>query len=153
MRGLLTAALLAGCFLTMSQASAATERVSDSDSHRILGLEDRWAQGLPKRDGALFEKLLAPGFVYTENDQMMGRDELLHELMQGSDQVRSARNEGMQVHSYGRTAVVTGWLVTRGAGAHGRFHRRYRFTDTWMRYGEDWKIIAAHDYIAPTGSR
>ena len=153
MKGFIAALLLFGLTLTSTPGSAAKPsreaRTSDADTHRILSLEDRWAAGLPKRDGALFQKLLAPGFIYTENDHMMGRDELLRELTQGSDRVTSARNEGMRVHPFGDTAVVTGWLTVRGHGAGGPFNRKYRFTDVWVRRQGDWRIVAAHDYIAP----
>jgi ketosteroid isomerase-like protein len=128
-------------------------RTSDADVHRILGLEDRFARALPGRDRAAFEKLLWPGFVYTEDAQMMSREELLRALTTGTDRVREAHNEGMRVHGFGGTAVVTGWLVVRGQGAEGRFNRRYRFTDTWMRRGEEWRLVAAQDYLVPAKSR
>jgi ketosteroid isomerase-like protein len=144
-KGFIAVLLILGLSLTGS----ALARTSDADVHRILSLEDRWAAGLPKRDGALFQKLMAPGFIYTENDHMMGRDELFRELTRGSDRVSSARNEGMRVHPFGDTAVVTGWLIVRGHGAGGAFNRKYRFTDVWMRRQGDWQIVAAHDYIAP----
>jgi len=126
---------------------------SGSITRALLRLEDDWAAGLARRDGALFTRLLAKGFIYTENDNMMGRDTLLRELMKGSDRVTEAHNEGMRVHSFGNTAVVTGWLVVRGQGSGGAFHKRYRFTDTWVRMDGDWKIVAAHDYLAPAKAR
>jgi ketosteroid isomerase-like protein len=125
------------------------ERTSDSDSHRILGLEDAWAAALVKRDGAFFRKHLARGFIYTENDHTMGREALLRELTRGSDRVTSAHNERMRVHPFGSVVVVTGWLIVRGHGKDGPFDRRYRFTDTWVRREGEWQIAAAHDYIKP----
>jgi hypothetical protein len=124
-----------------------------SPTRALLRLEDDWAAGLVRRDGAMFRRLLAKGFIYTENDNMMGRDTLLRELTTGKDRVTEAHNEGMRVHSFGNTAVVTGWLVVRGRGPSGPFHRRYRFTDTWTRMDGNWQIVAAHDYLAPAGSR
>ena len=73
-----------------------------------------------------------------------------------SDQhtVTDARNEGMEVHRFGSsTAIVTGWLVMRGRGPGGPFDRRYRFTDSWVRTGGRWRIVAAQDYLAPEGGR
>ena len=133
--------------------SAREERTSDADVHRILSLEDQWAAALPKRNGAFFQKLLAKGFVYTENDHTMGREALVRELTRGAERITAARNERMRVHSFGSTAVVTGWLDVRSEGASGPQHRRYRFTDTWVRRGNEWLLAAAHDYVAPSGSR
>jgi ketosteroid isomerase-like protein len=119
----------------------------------LLKLEDSWAVALVRRDGATFRRLLADGFVYTENDRTSTRDEVLHEAEAGSDKVEAAHNEDMRVYRFGPTAVVTGWLVVRGRGADGPFDRRYRFTDTWVRRGGGWQIVAAHDSIAPAARR
>ena len=116
----------------------------------LVRLENQWTTGLVRRDRALFEKLLAPRFVYTENDKLMSRADVIHEVAEGSDRVTAARNEGMMVHEYGAiTAVVTGWLIVEGRGASGAFTHRYRFTDTWVKGPSGWQIVAAQDYLAP----
>jgi len=133
---LLLAALLAG-------------HVQDPDTRALLQLENDWASALVKRDRVTFERLLADGFVYTENDQMMDRATVLNSIVAGSDTVVAARNDSMVVHRYGpTTAVVTGWLIVGGRGASGEFERRYRFTDTWVKRGR-WQIVAAQDYLKP----
>src|ERR1043166_6340508 len=119
--------------------------VQDADTRALLKLEDGWASALVKRDRITFERLLAEGFVYTENDQTMDRATVLNSVVAGSDTVAAAHNEQMAVHRYGSaTAVVTGWLVVGGRGANGQFWRRYRFTDTWVKHGGSWQIVAAH---------
>jgi hypothetical protein len=116
----------------------------------LVRLENQWTAGLVKRDRAIFEKLLAPKFVYTENDKLMSRADVIHEVAEGSDRVTAARNEGMVVHEYGpTTAVVTGWLIVEGRGTGGAFTHRYRFTDTWVKGPSAWQIVAAQDYLAP----
>jgi ketosteroid isomerase-like protein len=55
----------------------------------------------------------------------------------------------MAIHDHGTTAVVTGILRLEGRTKSGRFDRRYRFTDTWLRQGGTWRIIAAQDYLIP----
>lgn len=122
----------------------------DADTRELLRLEDGWASALVKRDTVTFKRLLADGFVYTENDQVMDRAAVLESVSRGSDTVEAAHNEAMQVHRYGTvTAVVTGWLVVKGRGASGPFNRRYRFTDTWVKREGRWQIVAAQDYINP----
>lgn len=122
----------------------------DTDTRTLLRLEDEWASALVKRDSIVFNRLLAPGFVYTENDQMMDRATVIHSVVAGPDTITAAHNEQMQVHRDGPvTAVVTGWLVVRGRNASGEFERRYRFTDTWVKRAGRWRIIAAQDYVAP----
>jgi hypothetical protein len=123
---------------------------SNPTATELTRLENQWAAGLVKRDRVLFEKLLAPKFVYTENDQLMRRDAVLHEVAEGADRVTAARNEGMEIHEFGATtAVVTGWLIVDGRGKAGPFTHRYRFTDTWVKNPRGWQIVAAQDYLAP----
>ena len=124
--------------------------VAPSTAAELIRLENGWTTGLVKRDRALFEKLLAPKFVYTENDQLMSRADVIHEVADGSDRVTSAHNEGMVVHEYApNAAVVTGWLIVNGTGKSGKFARRYRFTDTWVKGDHGWQIVAAQDYLLP----
>lgn len=133
-----------------TQATAA----QSSTERTLRRLEDEWASAVVRRDRAAFERLLAPGFVYTENERMMTRAELIREIVSGSDTVTTARNEGMQVHRFGpTTAVVTGWLILQGRGAGGAFDRRFRYTDTWVRQGGPWRVAAAQDYLAPSGTQ
>ena len=121
----------------------------DVDERSLLTLEDQWAAAVIKRDRAFFERTLGKGFVYTEDDQMVTREAMLKDLMTGSDTVTAARNEGMKVHGYGESAVVTGWLIMSGRGHGGPFEHRYRFTDTWVRIDNRWQIVAAQDYLVP----
>jgi hypothetical protein len=122
---------------------------NDPDVRAILGLEDQWASALVRRDSVTFQRLLAAGFIYSEDDRTMTRDAVLREIVAGTDTARAARNEEMKVHCFGTTAIVTGWLVVQGRGANGAFARRYRYTDIWMLRDGRWQIIAAHDYLKP----
>jgi ketosteroid isomerase-like protein len=127
------------------QSAAAS---SKSAVRELLRLEDGWAAGLVKRDTAMFRRHLAREFVYTENADVMGKEDVLKGVV-GSDTVTWAGNEGMRVHPYGTTAVVTGILAMKGRGKDGAFDKRYRFTDTWKLIDGRWQIIAAQDYLIP----
>jgi|SRR6267378_8591310 len=72
--------------------------LQDADTRTLLRLEDDWAHALVKRDTVVFERLLAAGFVYTEDDKTMDRATVLREVGSGSDTVTAAHNEAMQVH-------------------------------------------------------
>jgi ketosteroid isomerase-like protein len=131
----------------------ATSAPQDTEPRVLLRLEDEWALALIQRDAAVFRRLLADRFIYTEDDRTMSRDDVLHEVAAGADTVTAAHNEDMRVHRFGTTAVVTGWLVVAGKGPGGPFDRRYRFTDTWVKRGGGWQIVAAHDYLVPAPRR
>src|SRR5204862_7007496 len=116
------------------------------DAQVLLKLEDGWATAVVKRDKATFERLLAAKFIYAEDDRVMGRADLLRDIVSGTDTVKTALNEKLEVHLFGpSTGVVTGWLVLTGRGKDGAFNRRFRFTDTWVQIGGSWPIVAAPD--------
>ena len=152
MRRLLSSATL---LLTLAASPLAAQQktnagVAPSTAAELIRLENQWTTGLVNRDRVLFEKLLAPKFVYTENDKLMSRADVLHEVADGADRVTAAHNEGMVVHEYGpTTAVVTGWLIVSGQGKSGKYTNRHRFTDTWVKGSQGWQIVAAQDYLAP----
>lgn len=113
-----------------------------------IRLEDQWTTALVRRNTRTFERLLAPGFIYTENASVMDRNDVIKSVS-GSDRVEWARNEGMRVHDFGEVQVITGVLHLRGRGRQGSFDRRFQFTDTWQRRNGRWQIIAAQDYLIP----
>lgn len=117
----------------------------------LLRNEDGWAAALVKRDAAYFNRMLSPGFVYTEDAKLMTRADVLRDATSGSDTVTAAHNEDMVVHQAGPvTAAVTGILVVEGRSSGKRFVHRYRFTDTWVRQDDgQWQIVAAQDYLMP----
>src|SRR5262245_13599609 len=137
-----------------AKARAATDTApAGTAAHAVIALEDEFASAVVKRDARGLEHLLAKGFVYTENEEMMTREALIAALTSGADRVESATNEGMNVHDFGSACLVTGWLVTRGQTAGRPFERRYRFTDTWQRQDGQWKLIGAQDYLLPGAGR
>ena len=102
-----------------------------------------------KKDFKVFNQLLAGDFLYTENEKMYTRDEVLQSVMSTSETIFKAYNEDMQVRLYDNTGIVTGWLIVVGKGADGGFKRKYRFTDIWFNKNDNWQLIAAQDYLMP----
>ncbi len=148
MRGSVRCLLIPALLAVMSAPIEA--QTSAADSAALIRLEDGWAQALVKRDGAYFSRTLAPGFIYTEDDRMMTREEVIHEATFGADTVTASRNLGMVVRLFGTTTgVVTGVLEIEGRSGRQPFAHRYRFTDTWVKGPAGWRIVAAQDYLMP----
>src|SRR2546430_13922768 len=93
--------------------------VQDTEAQVLLRLEDDWALGLMRRDAALFRRLLADGFVYSEDDRTVGRDDVLRDFVAGPDRVQAGHNEEVKGHCFGTTASVKGGLVVGGPCAPG----------------------------------
>jgi hypothetical protein len=147
-RAISRGALLAFVAAAASTGAFGQTHTAISAEQQLLRLEDGWARGLVHRDTAMFRRHLARDFVYTENADVMGRNDVIAGVV-GSDTVTWAGNEGMRVHLYGTTGVVTGILAMKGRGKSGAFDKRYRFTDTWKFLDGRWQIIAAQDYLIP----
>lgn len=133
--------------LSVCALAACGEAVREASPPPIQ-LEEEWGAALVRRDTIAFGRLLAPGFVYTENALVMDRMEVIKSVT-GPDHVEWARNEGMKVHDFGDVQVITGVLHLRGKGKDGPFDRRFQFTDTWQRRNGRWQVIAAQDYLIP----
>jgi len=156
MKPLPFAVLMASLSLPQALSAQQPTRAQSAPSageRAVLALEEAWPAAVVKRDVATFRRLLAPGFVYTEDARTQTGDELIHDLVASTDTVTQARNEEMRTHDFGNTIVVTGWLVMRGRSGGKPFERRYRFTDTWLQRNGRWQIIAAQDYLVPAGTR
>ena len=121
----------------------------ESGAHALpIERENEWTRGLVARDPKVFDRLLAPGFVYTEDSGVMTRDDVIASAT-GDDTTTWAGNENMKVHAFGDTQLVTGVLHVKGKNKSGPFDRRYAFTDTWQNRGGTWQLIGAQDYVIP----
>jgi ketosteroid isomerase-like protein len=138
---LLLLLMLSGPTYLSAQAAAAKKQ--------IAALEDEWIKALVRRDAVAFDRLLAPDFFYTEDDHVVSRQQLIKDVTTGSDTVTGGRNEDLMVRVYGNAAVATGWLIVQGRGPSGPSEVRYRYTDTWVKLGGRWRVVAAHDYKKP----
>lgn len=147
LRFMKTSLLLSVFFLLANPPSGKCMPPGNDDSTKLLQLEDSMAKCYMHYSAKTIEKLVAKGFIYSENDQTYSREQVLQQLSTPADKIESAVNEGMQVHLYGGTAIITGWLIVKGKNANGSFEHRYRFTDVWMKTKGDWQIIGAHDFI------
>jgi ketosteroid isomerase-like protein len=134
--------------LCSSAAGVAPSQAPDA-KRLIAGLEDDWIKAVIKRDSSAFNRLLTSDFVYTENDHLVTRAQLIKDVLTTSDTVTSGRNEDLTVRVHDNTAIATGWLILVGRSGGTPFERRYRYTDTWVNSGGRWRVQAAHDYLKP----
>jgi Domain of unknown function (DUF4440) len=144
----IAALVLSVCVSPLSAQSGRPRVPVPAASLPPMQLEAQWTTALVNRDARTFDRLLAPGFVYTEDATIMSRNDVIKSVS-GPDRVEWARNEGMRLHDFGEVQVITGVLHLRGRGKQGPFDRRYQFTDTWQRRNGRWQIIAAQDYLIP----
>jgi len=130
-------------------ADATSSSETGDGAHAMpMQREEEWTRGLVARDPKAFDRLLAPGFVYTEDAGVMSRDDVIASAT-GDDTTTWAGNEDMKAHDFGSTQIITGVLHVKGKNKSGPFDRRYAFTDTWQRRDGEWLLIGAQDYVIP----
>lgn len=133
--------------LSFGNQSNESEKVSRNDSALIIKLENNFADAVVKRDEAAINELISDDFIYTENEKMYSRSEVIQSFLSPTDIIESAYNEDLQVRIYDKTAIVTGWLYINGKSSGTDLKKKYRFTDIWYFKDRRWQIIAAQDYL------
>ena len=136
-------------FVLFALPGVALAQKQSASQKAVFGLEDAWTRGVIKKDTMLFRQITAPGFIYTEDNAVMTRSELIKAIATSTEIVTKSWNEGMKFYDYTPAAVVTGILHMQGTSDKKPFHRRYRFTDTWLFRNGKWQLIAAQDYLIP----
>src|SRR3989442_13671654 len=125
-------------------ATLSAEFVQDTQPRVLLELEDAWALALIHRDAAVFRRLLADRFIYTEDDRTMSRDDVLREIVAGQDTVKTAHNVAMRFHRLDATAQVTGGVGVGGQDARGALARRDRATAPRVHLRARWETLSPH---------
>jgi ketosteroid isomerase-like protein len=93
---------------------------ANAQRREVTALEEQWVRAVIARDARAFDRLLHPDFIYTEDDHVYTKAQLIKEVTTGSDTVTAGQNEDLQVRLFGNTAIATGWLVLRGRGPRDR---------------------------------
>ena len=96
-------------------------------------------------DVAFLEGFLGEGFTLTNGSgEVTTREETLAEVRRREPRYDVFRNSGMRVRLYGDTALVLGVTTVKGTAAGAPFAVELAFTDTLVRRGGRWVIVASH---------
>jgi hypothetical protein len=101
-------------------------------------------------DAAFLEGFLGEGFTLTNGSgEVTSRAATLDEVRQREPRYDLFRNSGMHVRLYGDTAVVLGTTTVTGTSGGRPFSAELAFTDTLVKRGGRWTIVASHASRAP----
>jgi ketosteroid isomerase-like protein len=112
----------------------------------LLDLESKMAQAWVQRDTQFLEQILADDYTLAgAGDALMSKSQYLAGIADPEFRTTSAIVNDLRIRVYGDAAVVTGRATYRGwSKKRGRYVRRFRFTDTFVRRGSTWKCVATH---------
>jgi ketosteroid isomerase-like protein len=122
----------------------------DPEQARILTLENAWNQAVQQKDASALNMLLAPDLIYVEYDgTLMNKAQYLASVQ--SPVLLPARivNESTNVRLYGAVAIVNGVCREDGLKNGKPYTLRERFTDTWIRRGDNWVCVASESTLIP----
>ncbi len=117
-------------------------------------LEKEWNAAHVRGDAAVLDRLWADDFVATvPNMPRWNKAQTMQVWRSGRMKFKSYDTSGVEIRTYGHTAVVTGQLHrTRVLGARA-IDDNWQFTKVYVRGPQGWKVVAFHASDAPPKSR
>ena len=118
----------------------------NDDVKVLLDLESKMAQAWVQRDAQTLEQILADDYTLAgTGDALISKGQYLAGIANPEFRTTSAIVNDLRIRVYGDGAVVTGRATYQGwSKKRGRYVRRFRFTDTFVRAGSTWKCVATH---------
>lgn len=111
----------------------------------VLDAAERRARALAERDAATLLALHHPALRWTTHrGEVLDRDSYVRGNTAGELRWIEQRLEGPVVVVEGDTAVLTGVAVDEVEHDDGRETFRLRLTQTWVRTGDGWVVLAGH---------
>jgi ketosteroid isomerase-like protein len=134
--------------MTKSTEAAASAKPGKkmSGEGSVKDMEDKWEAAVGTHDIATVQGYVAADFVgVSSKNKFVSRSSLLSEFKGDKDTYKSAKNEKLNVKSFGpNVTVVTGRAREKGMAKDGKqFDRTFLFTDTWVLRAGQWQCVAS----------
>jgi len=115
----------------------------NSVEQELKRLENEWLNSYLRGDKQTFDRIVADDFTRTDESGKFATKAEERALVQAPPASVSASltNEDMHVRVYGNSAIVTGLIVSR---VQGSLSFQSRFTDTFIKRGARWQVVARH---------
>lgn len=138
-----------GLILSLLLFSLALPAQEKGDAATIRGLELKWTESYRQHNIDILSSLLADEFVITiEDGNVYSKAGYISHSADSGTHVQVAELSDLKVRMHGDTAIVTGAYHERGESNGKPYEYRDRFTDTWMKLGGKWQVVASH-YSVP----
>jgi ketosteroid isomerase-like protein len=123
--------------------------LKNNAEQELKRLENEWLNSYLRGDKQTFDRIVADDFTRTDESGKFATKAEERALVQAPPASVSASltNEDMHVRVYGNSAIVTGLIVSR---VQGSLSFQSRFTDTFIKRGARWQVVARHYSRVPT---
>jgi ketosteroid isomerase-like protein len=138
---------LLACLLAASAANLLAQEKSEAAAVRALEL--KWTEDYKQRNIDILSSLLAEDFVITiEDGSVYSKAGYITHSADAATHVQVAELSDLKVRIHGDTAIVTGAYHEKGESNGKPYEYHDRLTDTWMKIGGKWQVVASH-YSVP----
>lgn len=112
-------------------------------------LENEWLNSYVRGDKQTFDRIVADDFTRTDESGKFATKAEERALVQAppASVKASLTNEDMRVRVYANAAIVTGRIVSK---VQAGLNFQSRFTDTFVKRGGRWQVVARHYSRVPT---
>lgn len=134
--------MLLACLLSLPSLAWAD---GDADRRAILEVEADLCRAFVERDAEALQRGLDETFTLVGSDGAVAdRGQTIAEVVGGNPAYDEFCNHDHHWRFHGDTAIVIGVTSIRGRSDGEPFAARFRFTDTWLRRDDGWKLAASH---------
>ena len=125
------------------------ESAQKGSEQELKRLEDEWLNSYLRGDKPSFDRIVADDFTRTDESGKFATKAEERALVQAPPPGVNASltNEDMHVRVHGNAAIVTGRIISK---VQGGLNFQSRFTDTFIKRGNSWQVVARHYSRVPT---
>ncbi|MDT7603655.1 MAG: hypothetical protein QOF61_1652 [Acidobacteriota bacterium] len=154
MRYILLLALLAALTLcSFAQATTTPAGGISRSELEVRQLERAWLDAYEQFNAKTMDAIVADDFAITfPNGAIQTKPQLMESLKKPRDTAAPAMKfytEDVQSRAYGNTVILRGRVVTQYQREGKLVKEQSRYTDTYVRRGGRWQVVASHLSNAP----
>lgn len=145
-------ALISAILVSASPARAESSRDRSDDEQALLEIERQWADAYLSGNADKLAAIFSSDYVQTNTRASVSyKDDEVAELRAGAYRYDKFDMTDMKVQLYGDAAVVTGnmWVKATDKASGKAMDMRMRVTDTFIRQGGKWQVVASHTTAKP----
>ena len=123
----------------------------------VRRLERQWLDAYEQNDAEAMNRIVAEDFTITFPDGGMQTKPQIMAMLKSPRRASQPRmrfrTEGVQSRAYGDTVILLGVVVTEYEREGKAVSELSRYTDTYVRRGGRWRVVASHLSNAPAAKK
>ena len=150
-------ALLVVAACGLSTARQAQPPQLSKAEEEVRRLERQWLDAYEQSDAEAMNRIVAEDFTITFPDGGMQTKPQIMSMIKSPRRASRPRirfrTEGVQSRAYGDTVILLGVVVTEYEREGKTVSEPARYTDTYVRKGGRWQVVASHLSNAPAAKK